>query len=174
LGARNNFRVNIFGLSNKAHWFEFEITDGFFETYGNEVVANGNFRASVGLDKRETFIEATIAITGQTELICDRSLDAFTYPMDIHRKVIFKYGEAPQEISDEIVMITRDQDHIDIGQYLYEFIVLNIPIRKLHPRFAEMEKEDTSSKMIYTTATDEKTNDEETDPRWEKLKKLKK
>lgn len=175
MGARNNFSINIIGLSKKAHRFEFDISDGFFETYGNEVVANGRFHAVVDLDKRETFIEAAIAITGQTELICDRSLEAFTYPMDIHRKVIFKYGEVPQEISDEIVIITRDQDQIDIGQFFYEFIVLSIPIRKLHPRLAHLEEEDdTDARMIYTTATDEKTTEEETDPRWEKLKKLKK
>jgi uncharacterized metal-binding protein YceD (DUF177 family) len=88
--------------------------------------------------------------------------------------VIFKYGEEAQEISDEIVVITRDQDSLDLGQYLYEFIILEIPIKKIHPDLQEEDEEEGNLKMIYSTGSDEDNDDNnEIDPRWEKLKKLK-
>jgi uncharacterized protein len=106
-------------------------------------------------------------------------LEPFDYNLNIDRKIIFKYGEEPQEISDEIVIITRDQDSINIGQYMYEFIALSIPIKKIHPDLMDEEENDdeTNVKIVYSTSSQVEENgnqEEEIDPRWEKLKKLKK
>lgn len=172
-----DFKVNIIGLSKKAHLFQFELKDDFFEHYGKEVLSHGDFDAEISLDKRETFIEADFKISGHAKLICDRSLEPFDYKINIDRKVVFKYGEEPQEISDEIIIITRDQDSLDLGQYMYEFIVLAIPIKKLHPDLSEEEEDENDSnvKIVYSTSTEEEEKKEEAiDPRWEKLKKLKK
>ena len=162
------FNVNILGLSKSVHHFDFELDEGFFKQYGQEAVANGKFTAQVSLDKRETFIEADFKIKGSAFLICDRSLDEFDYPVSIHKKVVFKYGEVPQEISDEIIVITQDQDKLDLGQLMYEFISLQIPMKKLHPRF---NKDETNEGLVYTSSTKE--DEEKIDPRWEALKKLK-
>jgi uncharacterized protein len=168
--------VNIIGLSKKVHVFNFKLKDDFFERYGKEVLSKGDFDAVVTLDKRETLIEVDFKISGHTELICDRSLEPFDYNLKLDRKVIFKYGEEPQEISDEIVIITRDQDTIDMGQFLYEFIVLSIPIKKIHPdlKDEDEDEDDSNLKIVYSTSSENEEKEEDVDPRWEKLKKLKK
>jgi uncharacterized protein len=167
----SDYSVNILGLSQKTHSFEFHLENAFFEKYGTEVVAEGQFDAKVHVDKRETLIEADFEIEGKANLVCDRSLDPFEHPMKIHRKMIFKYGEAAEEVSDEIAIIPKDLDVLDVGQYLYEFIVLDVPIKKIHPRFQSEEEDDENEegKMIYQTEKKE----DEIDPRWEQLKKLK-
>jgi uncharacterized metal-binding protein YceD (DUF177 family) len=116
-------------------------------------------------------IEAIFEISGNAELICDRSLEPFLHPISLHRKVIFKYGEEPGEVSDEIVIITEEQDKLDVGQYMYEFIVLEVPIKKIHPKFQKEDNDEESEdgKLVYQTKVDENA----IDPRWEKLKKLK-
>jgi uncharacterized protein len=167
------FAVNIIGLSKKAHLFNYHLEKGFFEKYGTESVSDGRFDVEVVLDKKETFIEVNFKISGQAALMCDRTLEPFDFPINENRKMVFKYGEEAQEISDEIVIITRDQDSIDLGQYLYEFIALAIPMKRLHPRFANEAESDQP--VVYSTSpteTEEKENDS-IDPRWEKLKKLK-
>lgn len=167
------FAVNIIGLSKKAHLFNYHLEKGFFEKYGTEAVSDGRFDVEVILDKKETFIEVNFKISGQAALVCDRTLEPFDFPINENRKMVFKYGEEAQEISDEIVIITRDQDSIDLGQYLYEFIALAIPMKRLHPRFANEAESDQP--VVYSTSpteTEEKENDS-IDPRWEKLKKLK-
>jgi uncharacterized protein len=171
-----DFSVNIIGLSKNVHLFHFELKDDFFERYGKEVLSRGDFDAEVTLDKRETFIEVDFKISGHAELICDRSLEPFEHNLNLDRKVIFKYGEEPQEITDEIVIITRDQDRLDLGQYMYEFIVLSIPIKKLHPDLKDEDENDDDSdvKIVYSTSTENEEKEQEVDPRWEKLKKLKK
>jgi uncharacterized protein len=170
------FQVNIVGLSAKVHHFDFELDDAFFESFGKDILTGGLFHATVDLDKKETFLDADIHIDGHARLICDRSLDPFDFPVHVNRKIVFKFGEEEGELSDEIVVIRRDTVFLDFGQFFYEFIALSIPIKRLHPRFKDDEEEndDTDGKMVYSSRSeDEPEKDEEIDPRWEKLKKLK-
>ncbi len=166
-----DFSVNILGLSKDVHQFEFQLGEDFFKKYGQEVVTNGNFEAKVVLNKKETFIDADFEIEGTAFLICDRSLDEFNYPVSISKKIVFKYGEESKEVSEEIIIITHDQQKIDVGQLMYEFIVLEMPIKKLHPRFKDEAEDETEGKIIYTSST--QSDEAAIDPRWEKLKKLK-
>ena len=166
------YSVNIIGLSSKAHTFDFTIGDEFFRQYGTEILQGGDFEAKVVLDKHETFIDANFSIMGKARLVCDRCLEPFEEPVKAHRKVMFKYGEEPSEISDEIVIITRDQAQLELGQFIYEFISLGIPMKKLHPKFRDNEEDDTEGKIVYKSESDDD-NGTDIDPRWEKLKKLK-
>lgn len=167
------YRINIVGLSNKVHQFDYEVGNPFFHRYGTELVKEGAFTATILLDKHETFLEAKIQIHGTARLICDRSLDEFNYPVDVENLIIFKYGEEDRELDDDVMMISHDTVSIEFGQYIYEFIALAIPMKKLHPRFEET-ADDEDTPLVYSskdaTPPDQ---DNDIDPRWDKLKKLK-
>jgi uncharacterized metal-binding protein YceD (DUF177 family) len=171
------YRINIVGLSNKQHLFEYELDDSFFKEYGSELVSEGRFRANVLVDKRETFLEVEFSISGTATLTCDRSLERFEYPIDLTRKIVFKYGDVDEELTDEIVVIHRETVALELGQYIYEFIALAIPLKKLHPRFGEAtDDDDGADRIVYKSEepTDEASKtDDEIDPRWNALKKLK-
>jgi uncharacterized metal-binding protein YceD (DUF177 family) len=169
-----DFRVNIIGLSQKAHRFEYSFGDEFFELYGRTLLEHGRFSATVTLDKSETMLDGRFQITGTAGLICDRSLEPFDQPMDIDSKIVFKYGLEEQELSEEIVVISRDRAQLDLGQYLYELIAVAVPMKKLHPKFAD-EQEDSEIQLVYSSPIEgnEEEDEKPIDPRWEKLKKLK-
>jgi len=169
----NPLIINISGLSLKSHHFSFLLDDAFVQAYGNGYLPSGQFNAEVILDKHETFIEANFKITGMAHLLCDRSSEPFDFPLHVEKKVLFKYGEEEQELTDEITIISRERFSLDVGQLLYEFISLAIPIKKLHPRYEENENNANEVALIYTTATETDQAKEEVDPMWEKLKKLK-
>lgn len=169
------YRINIVGLSNKVHHFNYELDEEFFRKYGSDLVSIGIFRVDVTLDKHETFIDTDFNIQGTVTLTCDRSLEPFDYPIDTTRKMLFKYGEKDEEITDEIMTISRETVSIELGQFIYEFIALSIPLKKLHPRFQdEADEEDVEGKIVYSSDEPTETkNGEEIDPRWNILKKLK-
>lgn len=164
------YRVNIQGLSNTLHHFDYQFGDEFFRKYGADLVSAGNIKALVTLDKHETFIEANFSLTGTIKLVCDRSLDEFDYPIAIDRKVIFKFGHEPGEVSDEIIVIDFNTVSLELGQFMYEFISLAVPMKKLHPRFEQ--DDEAEEGIIYSSGTEDKKD--EIDPRWEKLKNLNK
>lgn len=158
------YRVHIQGLSNTIHHFQYQFGEEFFRHYGTTLVEKGSFRADIFLDKHETFIEATFRLTGTVGLVCDRSLDEFDYPMEISRKVIFKFGETNCEVDEEVQMIAWGTESLELGQFMYEFIGLEVPLKKLHPRYRNDNEPDG---IIYSTGNPE------ADSRWDLLKGLK-
>jgi uncharacterized protein len=165
------YRVNILGLSLSIHHFEYDLGPDFLKKYDAGLVSEGDFKAQVDLDKRETFLDANFSIKGSVKLVCDRSLDEFDYPIDVSSKIIFKYGDEDKEVSEDVMMIHRGTETLELGKFMYEFIALAIPMKKLHPRFED--ESDEEGGIIYTSETGEDKKDE-IDPRWEMLKKLNK
>ncbi|MBS1557657.1 MAG: DUF177 domain-containing protein [Bacteroidetes bacterium] len=163
------YSVNILGLSKGVHTFEFQLGELFLKKYDPAATALGNFTATVTLDKRDTFIEADFKINGTARLTCDRSLDEYDYPLSLKRKVVFKYGEVPQEISDEIIIISTHQAQLELGQLMYEFLSLEIPMKKLHPRY----NNDTPEDGLVYSSPPQGEESKPIDPRWEILKKIK-
>ena len=170
----NEFRVNIISLSKKAHEFKYILGKTFFEEFGKDLLEEGQFEATVVLDKHETFIEASFTIHGQARLVCDRSLEPFDYPLQSKHKLLFKFGEEETEVTDEIVIIPQDKQSLNMGQYLYEFIGLALPMKRIHPKFQKAEDESDEGGIIYSSSSTEENEENSIDPRWEKLKKLKK
>ena len=170
------YRIHILGLSINVHHFMFEVDNEFFKKYDTGLLSEGTFKVDVALDKRETFLEASFSIKGSAKLICDRSLDPFEYPMDLTPKIIFKYGDEDKEISEDVVMIHHGTDTLELGQFIYEFIALSIPMKKLHPRFQNGLEEESNEEgtIVYSSEKEVKKEDGEIDPRWEMLKKLNK
>ncbi len=174
------FRVNIVGLSNTIHHFDYELGDEFFKRYGTDLISRGSFVVNVTINKHETFLEVDFDIKGTARLICDRSLDEFDYPIETHKMVVFKFGDEDREITEEIMLIHRDTVSLELGQFIYEFISLTVPMKKLHPRFTDDEEdedeESETGKIVYSSSSNEENDredDDDIDPRWEKLKKLK-
>lgn len=166
-----SYRINILGLSLAVHNFRYEVGNEFFRKYDKGLVSEGKFTVDIALDKRETFLETDFKIAGSVKLVCDRSLDEFDYPIDITRRIIFKYGDQEMEVSEDVMMIPHGIESLEVGQYIYEFIALAIPMKKLHPRFQDESDEEG---IIYSSDSNEEKKEDEIDPRWEMLKKLNK
>lgn len=166
------YNIDIFRLSNKLHQYEYDIDNTFFQALDQDLVESGRIKAWVNLDKNDRFIAVDFKLKGTVRLVCDRSLDAFDHPIEESHKVIFKYGDREQELSEDMVMITAQTQHINVGQFLFEFIGLSLPMKKLHPRYQDDDME--YNPVIYSSSMEEEANDLDTDPRWNELKRLKK
>ena len=175
MGNLSAFGINLLGLENKQYEFEYLIDSSFFSNFEYSQVTKGSLKCKAILEKTSSFIRINFFIEGWVELICDRSLDPFNYNIKKTGQVIYKFGDEEMEIDDEVSIIERGRQHINLSQPIYEFISVSVPMKKLHPRFKQQEEE--PDEIVYTT---EKYNEEKEenpvsiDPRWETLKKLKK
>lgn len=172
------FDIEIVKLSPKRHEYEFESGDSFFKNFEQNLIEDGKFNVKLLLDKSETMIQLRFHIVGTIQLICDRSLEVFDYPINLEQKLILKFGEESEELSDEIEIIPRNTQRINIAQYIFEFIGLSIPMKKLHPKFAhEKYEENEEGILVYRSETApeedvQPTEEEDIDPRWKILKNL--
>jgi uncharacterized metal-binding protein YceD (DUF177 family) len=84
-------------------------------------------------------------------------------------------------------MITRDTPSINVAQLIYEFILLALPAKKIHPDHRnELDDEEVEAEGLYVyidgegeadwedSEEGEEEEDQPVDPRWEMLKNLKK
>ncbi|WP_420577997.1 YceD family protein [Ekhidna sp.] len=164
------YKIEIFGLSNSTHDFNFTFDDEFFSHFENSLVSKGKGTCDVVLAKTDSMITVDLTIKGIIELECDRSLEPFDYPIAVEKEIIYKYGDEEKELSEDVFVILKGEQEINISTFLYESISLEVPMKKLHPKFQDESDDD---EMIYISDTDEQSQEESTDPRWEALKKLK-
>jgi uncharacterized metal-binding protein YceD (DUF177 family) len=119
------------------------------------------------------FIRTQFTVTATIELTCDRSLDAYDYTLDQDYEVLFK-AEDIEESADENGAV-RNYDNasqqIDLGQDVRDTILLNLPTKKLHPRF--LDNDGNPKEYLDEKFGDIPDDEERIDPRWEKLKDLK-
>lgn len=142
------------------------------------MLSTGKLIADVSLQKSDSMIQMIFKVEGTIELTCDRSLDLFDQPISFENTMIFKFGDEEKELSEDVMVILNDTQTINIADLLFEFIGLQVPMKKLHPRFQEDESDDEEEGIIVYSSTLEDSNTEEqqeedVDPRWAALKKLK-
>ena len=160
------FDIKIQSLSNNEHKFRFEFNQDLFDFFSQEnEIINTNGICEVSLIKSDLMLDVKFLIDGQTDLICDRTLKKFTYSLNSDKKILFKFGEEDQELSEEMVVIDRNKSKINMGKFIYEFFILELPVKRLHP---SVKNEDNIDNFVFTT---KKTKD--TDPRLDPLNKLK-
>ncbi|WP_188770169.1 YceD family protein [Emticicia aquatilis] len=171
----SKYDINIQGLEEKVHTFEFEGDDTFFGAFEQSFITKGNFKAIVRLNKNSALIQLDFDIRANVELTCDRSLELFDEEVQVEERYIYKFGDRYEEITDEIEMIPYGADTINIAQHIYDFIGISLPMKKLHPRFRD-EDIDEDGLLVYTSEKEEQPTDEpkeqEIDPRWAALSKL--
>lgn len=177
MNALREYDINIVGLENKRYEYDFTSGNAFFAALEQELIRQGNVQTQVVLDKSETMIRLDFHIVGAVEQICDRSLDEYDEQVDTRQMMLLKFGDHNEELSDEIELIERNTATINVARYIFEFISLSLPMKRLHPRFRDDEEQDDDSnvKLIYSSgpaADDESDDQPATDPRWAALRKL--
>ena len=161
-----SFDIKIQSLSNNEHSFQFYFNQELFDYFSNEnEIKNTSGICKISLLKSDLMLNIKFSINGKTDLICDRTLKKFTYELNSNKKMLFKFGDEDQELSDEMVIIDRNKSKINFGKFIYEFFILEIPVKRLHP---SVKNEDNIDNFVFST---KKTND--IDPRLDPLNKLK-
>ena len=166
------FDIDIYKLADGKHSFEFDFESSFFSLFEDSTIDNGAGNIKVVLDKTPTMITLNFHLVGEVELVCDRSLDNFMFKFDENQEVRLKYGDHQEELSEDLFLISTNTQKIDVGQFVYEFISLAMPMKKLHPRYEN--DVDTDEMVFFSADNAEESSDEGIDPRWNELKKIKK
>lgn len=168
------FKIDLKGLKDGDTTFEFSLDDGFFEAVGSSEVHKGKVCVGLLIHKvAERYFDLDFHIEGEVIVPCDRCLDDIPQDIKTDTHLVARFGEDYSE-KDELVIVDENEGIIDISWFVYEFVVLNIPIKHVHApgkcnrAMIEMLTEHYSATRS-SGGVDEKT----IDPRWIELLKLK-
>ena len=162
------------GLSEGKHQFDFTVDDRFFAEFETSEVKKGELEIAVELEKRSTHLSLTFKIDGVVELVCDRCLENFSYHVESKRKLLVKFSEKQIEDEAELIYLRPTAFEVEIAQYIYEFVILSLPIRRIHPDGEDGKTlcDPVMIKKLEELRHHSNTLDEPDDPRWNELKKI--
>jgi uncharacterized metal-binding protein YceD (DUF177 family) len=172
----SKYEIAFKGLKEGSHQFDFELDDRFFEEFENSDVKNGSLKAKVLLTKQSTLMILEFAVKGTVEMMCDLCLDKYNQKVNNKSKLFVKFGAEGEEMSDEIIVISFEDHQINVAQFLYELIILGLPMKHVHP--VDKNGKSTCDPEMINKLNDyvinEFCNEEEepVDERWNELKKL--
>jgi uncharacterized metal-binding protein YceD (DUF177 family) len=168
----SEYVVRFSELKNDEEKFEFLMEDSFFKVYESSEWETGLVKAEVLASKRPDGITLEFYLWGTLTVNCDLCLEAFQHQIKSKQSLFVKYGQIEEELDDDVVVVTRDENQIDLSSFLYEYLLLSIPVKKVHPLGPDGNSgcdQGMIKKLQEHIVSDKK---QITDPRWDDLKKL--
>jgi uncharacterized metal-binding protein YceD (DUF177 family) len=170
------YLIPFVGLKLGKHHFEYQIDNAFFDNFDYDEFQNSDIKVNVVLEKKSNMLEISFKHEGIVNVPCDVTGEDFDLPIKSKMKLIVRFGEEFNNDNEELLILPFGEFEVDIAQYIYEMIVLSVPLRRVHPGVKDGTLESEALKKLNELAVKEtkKENkqEENIDPRWDKLKQL--
>jgi len=167
------YSVELPNLKDGVNHFVFEIDKKFFAGFEQPLVQEGKIRIETIIRKNLNQLEVLFDIEGNIELNCDRCDYPFQYSVKAERQIIYAYaGSGIQEDDfEELVFIDPKKHLLDLSQEMYDFICLEIPIRKVPEQCDDTCPRNPLLNSDLGIVTEESEEESSLDPRWAALRK---
>jgi uncharacterized metal-binding protein YceD (DUF177 family) len=135
MNHRREYEIAFVGLKPGIHEFHFDVDDKFFEEYGVQDFQNLKAQVKLSLEKSSSFMMLRFEIGGKADVTCDRCNNELPMQLFEDFTVTVRITEDPdimneQEEDPDVYYISRGESHLDVKNWLYEFVNLSIPMQK--------------------------------------------
>ncbi len=170
--VKDEYIIRPEGLKVGLHEFNFVLNDEFFSNWGEMDFSNSDINANVTLNKEETLLTFDIEMNGFVNFHCDLCVQSYVQDVSSKNTIFFKFGNE-SESTDDVVYIKREDNSIDLQQYLYEFLILSLKSKR-NCKESSVEQDVCNEDVLKILRGEiEEELEEEIDPRWKELLKLK-
>ena len=177
MGRFDNYNVELKGLKADTLSMDFDLDNNFFGNIDGEEFQKGTVKAQVTVKKNHDLFDFTFVLNGTVVVPCDRCLDDLEIDVETENCLRVKLGDTYADEGD-IVVVPEQEGCINIAWYLYEFIALALPMKRVHlPGKCNREMTGRLKKHSCSNNGDDDNYDSDTvereiDPRWESLKNI--
>ena len=166
------YEISFFGLKEGLHRFEYQVDKEFFEFFKYDEFHEANLFIELEFRKKSNMLELHFAGSGNVSVSCDLSNEAFDLPIEGQLDLVVKFGEHYDDDNDEVLILPHGEHQLNVAQYIYEMMVLAVPSKKVHPGIEDGTLKSDILEKLDELSPENKKEIEETDPRWDELKKL--
>lgn len=166
----NKYTIPLTGLPFGHTDYQYVIGDSFFGDRDYSEVQNGVVNLRLGIEKMETMFILTLNFEGNVILQCDRCGEDYSQPIEGSAEIYLKYGAENDNEDEDVIFITKNDSEFDLSDLIYEYIILSLPIHRVHENESECNQEVLD--MLYHE--DENASDgydEETNAAWKEMMK---
>jgi uncharacterized metal-binding protein YceD (DUF177 family) len=136
MAGRRDFEIPFVGLKPGLHSFEYEIDDRFFEEFGPQEFRNAKVHIRLQLEKNTGFMILKFEVGGTVEVQCDRCGNQLPMELWDEFEVLVKMTDQAEQMNEEeedpdVYYIPRTESHLNVKNWIFEFINLSIPMQKM-------------------------------------------
>jgi uncharacterized protein len=171
LKDREQYQIAFSGLKPGTYAFEFKIGKSFFDQVEDTEITDGDVSVNITMAREERMLDLHFTISGTVRVSCDRCTEMMDAEVNGTERLIVKYGDHYYEESEDVQIIPETAHQFDLSPFIYEYIHLLVPIRRVHP---EDSKGNSQCDPVMLQKLNELNKHTVTDPRWDALNQLKK
>ena len=166
------FSIPFTGLKEGKHQFDYKIDNTFFESHPYDEILDAQVNVHLDFIKKSTLLELEFSAKGYLNVACDLTNEPYNESIDTSLGLIVKFGDFYNDENEEVIIIPHSEHQLNITQFIYEMLVLAVPIKKEHPGIAAGTLQSDILEKLEELQPKEHNNSQDTDPRWSKLKDL--
>lgn len=165
-----DFDIQLSGLKNGCHTFEFRLDDGFFSHFEGDEINGGEVVATVRVEKNMSQFSFVADVEGKVVTTCDRCLDPLEVEIGNEEEFAVHIGGETNTDNEDLIELGEDDSVLNVAERLYEMCVVALPIVKVHD---EGECNEEMIKVLDAHQPDgNMKNENSSDPRWDALKQI--
>lgn len=127
----DEFIVQFEGLKLGSHHFDWELGATFFDDFGEVEFGRGRFKVDMELLKQNNMLILEFDIRGTFPCSCDLCLEDITLPVSHGERLVVKFSSTEEGATEEMVVLPHGAHEIDVKQFIYEFISVSLPLRRI-------------------------------------------
>lgn len=169
------YTIQFVGLKLGKHNFEYFIDNAFFEHFEYDEFNEVKVSVDLLLEKKSTLLDLQFTVSGIVNVNCDTTNEPYDQNVDATFNLVVKFGEEYNDENEDILILPHGDYEINVAQYIYELIILSMPTKRVHPGIIDGTLQSDILKKLEELSPkglEENEKTEETDPRWNTLKKL--
>jgi uncharacterized metal-binding protein YceD (DUF177 family) len=168
------YTIPFVGLKVGNHDFEYKIDQTFFDYFEYTDFNAVTIAVAVTLTKKETLLELNFKISGHVNVNCDVTNEPYDQIIENDFDLVVKFGQDYNDENIDILIIPHGEYEINIQQYIYELIILAVPVKCIHPGIEDgtLDSEILEKLEELSPKKEKENTNEDIDPRWDTLKKL--
>jgi uncharacterized metal-binding protein YceD (DUF177 family) len=168
----NQYVINFTGLKEGEHNFEFDLDNKFFEYFDYNDFNSCQIKAEVRVNKKPNLLEFVFSSKGQININCFVSNEPFDYLQEHQIKLVVKFSSELINDNEELVILPVGTSTLNVAQYLFEMIILSLPIKIIHPGVVDGSLESETLNKLKELESKAQEKNSKIDLRWDKLKDL--
>jgi DUF177 domain-containing protein len=172
---KKDFVISFAGLKVGSHQFKYQIGKTFFEAFKYDDFLDSDVQVVLDFEKTERLFELSFKASGCITVACDLTNEAYDESINSDLELVVKFGEAFNDENESILVLPHSAYEFNISQYIYEMLVLAMPVKRIHPGIAKGTLKSDILQKLQELAPKQslvKKKEDDIDPRWAKLKTL--
>ncbi len=153
------FEIPFRGLQDGLHEMEYHLRNNFFSVFDKPLITDADVNVQVELDRRPSMMILDIEFSGDFPATCDRCLNDIRIPISGEHQLIIKFIEGESN-EDDVIYLDDGVHVLNIAQYLYECIIVAIPLSKV--RDCETDEYKYCNKEVLDRLTLDVSDEEDT------------